>query len=221
MEVFAAGDYGDKGKFAVGDVEKIAADYNPALHEAPVTLDHATSGPAFGWVSKAIAKGAKLLAVADIVDELAEMIKGGRYKKRSVEFTKLKETGRTYLYAVSFLGAMVPTVKGMRNIELSGARDSIEFAEKAEVFTMENTLKDERAKFTRRVMAQAIAGGRDRASALRFACVYTGATPDELETPADDPREKLYRKVKGAALVGGKSEIEAERYARSWSGFNG
>ena len=41
LEIFRAGDYGDKGSWGEGELDQLAADYDPALHEAPVTLDHA------------------------------------------------------------------------------------------------------------------------------------------------------------------------------------
>jgi len=40
LEVFRAGDYGPKGQWGEAELEQLAEDYNPAMHEAPVTLDH-------------------------------------------------------------------------------------------------------------------------------------------------------------------------------------
>ncbi|GAB4321207.1 MAG: hypothetical protein Kow0059_15800 [Candidatus Sumerlaeia bacterium] len=115
LEVFRAGDYGDKGCWTEADLARIAADYDPALHEAPVTLDHAQSGPAWGWVRALRAAGPMLLAtVHQVSDQLAAWLHEGRFKKRSIElYTVFPATGRPYLRALSFLGAAVPEVKGL------------------------------------------------------------------------------------------------------------
>src|SRR5690606_32066987 len=48
LEIFRAGDYGPRGRWSEADLDRLAAGYDPALHEAPVTLDHAQTGPALG-----------------------------------------------------------------------------------------------------------------------------------------------------------------------------
>ena len=45
LEVFRAGDFGDKGVGDEAKLDQIATDYDPATHEAPVTLDHAQTDP--------------------------------------------------------------------------------------------------------------------------------------------------------------------------------
>jgi hypothetical protein len=115
LEVFRAGDYGEKGRWDEGDLDRIAADYDPALHEAPVTLDHAQGGPALGWVAAVRRVGDRLVArLRGLNLKLLELLRQGAFKKRSVEiYPALRETGRPYLRAVSFLGAAVPEVKGL------------------------------------------------------------------------------------------------------------
>ena len=115
VEVFRAGDYGAKGVWGEGELERIASDYDPALHEAPVTLDHAQQGPALGWVEALRRVGDRLVArLRGLNGRLVELIREGSFKKRSVEiYPALRETGRPYLRAVSFLGASVPEVKGL------------------------------------------------------------------------------------------------------------
>ena len=49
LEVFRAGDYGAKGAWSEETLDRLVADYDSGLHEAPVTLDHAQRGPALGW----------------------------------------------------------------------------------------------------------------------------------------------------------------------------
>ncbi|MCE5230882.1 hypothetical protein LLG95_14995 [bacterium] len=115
VEVFRAGDYGAKGRWDEAAIDAIAGDYDPSLHEAPVTVDHAQSGPALGWVEALRRVGDRLVARLRITSaKLIEMVRGGAFKKRSVEiYPELRETGRPYLRAVSFLGAAAPEVKGL------------------------------------------------------------------------------------------------------------
>lgn len=120
MEVFRAGDYGLKGHWTEEDLDAMASDYDPDIHEAPLTLDHAQSGPAFGWVAGLRRSGDRLMAaVSGVPKAVAEMIRTGAYKKRSVELIRaFRDTGgqRPYLRAVSLLGAAVPEVKGLRPV---------------------------------------------------------------------------------------------------------
>lgn len=115
VEVFRAGDYGAKGRYGEAELEAIAADYDPARHEAPVTLDHRQEGPADGWVSGLRRAGDRLLAtLARLSPRLRDLLAAGAYKKRSVElYRAFRATGRPYIKAVSFLGAAAPEVKGL------------------------------------------------------------------------------------------------------------
>ena len=118
LEVFRAGDHGERGQWGEEVLEQIAADYDPALHEAPVTVDHAQSGPALGWVEGLRRAGDVLIARLRSLDPgFAALIRRGAFKKRSVElYPTLRETGRPYLRAVSFLGACPPAVKGLADV---------------------------------------------------------------------------------------------------------
>jgi hypothetical protein len=120
IEIFKVGDYGEKGNYSESDLDGIVKDYDPKLHEAPVTVDHKREGPAYGWVKGLKRVGEKLVAViANMAEELAEAVRGKKYVKVSVEiYLKMKETGRPYLRAVSFLGAQIPEVKGLAAVEL-------------------------------------------------------------------------------------------------------
>lgn len=120
IEIFRAGDYGERGIYTEDDLEAIACGYNPALHEAPVTLDHAQSGPALGWVEALRRAGGSLFArLRGVGSSLLGLLREGSYKKRSVElYPQFAETGKPYLRAVSFLGAAVPQVKGMADPQL-------------------------------------------------------------------------------------------------------
>jgi hypothetical protein len=123
LEVFKAGDYGPKGMWGKAELDGLAEDYDPKLHEAPVTVDHAQRGPALGWVAGLRRVGDRLVArLKGVSEKLMEMIRAGAFKKRSVEiYPALKESGRPYLRAVSFLGAASPEVKGLADPELPEA----------------------------------------------------------------------------------------------------
>ncbi len=125
VEVFRAGDYGPKGRWGEEELERLAADYDPALHEAPVTVDHAQAGPALGWVEAVRRVGDRLVARLRLTSaRLMELIRGEGFKKRSVEiYPALRETGRPYLRAVSFLGAAAPEVKGLADPALEGVAE--------------------------------------------------------------------------------------------------
>jgi hypothetical protein len=117
MEVFRAGSY-PQGDVSEADLDDIVATYDPALHEAPVTLDHATSGPALGWVASLSRVGDRLVArLRDVSGKLKELVGSGAYRKRSAEiYLDFAGTGRKYLRAVTFLGAGVPEVKGLAEV---------------------------------------------------------------------------------------------------------
>ncbi|CAN5193175.1 hypothetical protein BH09SUM1_BH09SUM1_07200 [soil metagenome] len=115
VEVFRSGDYGPKGVYTPDDLATIARDYDPADHEAPVTLDHAQHGPAHGWVTRLRSLGDRLLAtLTNLSPSLSDALRSQRFKKRSVElYRQHPRTGRPYLKAISFLGAAPPEVKGL------------------------------------------------------------------------------------------------------------
>jgi len=136
LEIFRAGQYGPKGEWNEQALEGLARDYDAAIHEAPVTLDHAQSGPALGWVDSVQRVGDRLVAkLHDLNPAFTDLVKQGAFKKRSVElYPAATHSGRPYLKAVSFLGAAVPAVKGLRDVLLSDATGAIHF---------EQTLQDD------------------------------------------------------------------------------
>ena len=123
VEVFRAGEY-PQGTFTKEDVQVIASRYDEEFLEAPVTTDHAQTGPAFGWVSDVKAEGENLLVkFKELSKAMAEAINESLFKNRSVELFKDLEGG-AYLKAVSFLGAQTPQVKGLEPIgEISFSED--------------------------------------------------------------------------------------------------
>lgn len=128
FEVFKAGVY-PQGKFTKKDVAEIAKNYDPNFCEAPITIDHIQSGPAYGWVETVKADGDKLkVSFKDIPAEFEKDVKDGKYKKVSVELYRNLEGKGAYLKAVSFLGAAIPQVKGLEPIKfMESESDTYEF----------------------------------------------------------------------------------------------
>lgn len=117
FEVFKAGNY-PQGKFTKAEVEELAKNYDPSFCEAPITLDHEQKGPAYGWVENLKEDGGVLKATfKDLSDDLKEFVNQGKYKKISIEIYRELEGKKPYLKAVSFLGASIPQVKGMKSVE--------------------------------------------------------------------------------------------------------
>ena len=121
IEVFKAGDYGDKGTYGREELEKIAANYDPQLHEAPVVVGHPREdSPAYGWIEALRVGGngmPNLEAKLRQVDEGFEaLVKGGKFKQRSVAlYADLAGKG-LYLRHLGFLGAAPPEVKGLKSV---------------------------------------------------------------------------------------------------------
>ena len=128
FEVFKTGTY-PQGKFSKKDLEQIASNYDPKFCEAPVTIDHVQSGPAYGWIDNVKAENDKLkVSFKDVPEEFEKEVNAGKYKKVSVELYKNLEGRGHYLKAVSFLGAAAPQVKGLEPIKFMDAEaDFYEF----------------------------------------------------------------------------------------------
>lgn len=137
-EVFKAGKY-PQGKFTKKEIAEIAKNYDPKFCEAPITIDHQQSGPAYGWVDTVKADGDKLkVAFKDVPQEFEKDVNDGKYKKVSVELYRNLEGKGAYLKAVSFLGAATPQVKGLEPIKfMESESDTYEFESEddAEQFT--------------------------------------------------------------------------------------
>lgn len=137
-EVFKAGKY-PQGKFTKKEIAEIAKNYDPKFCEAPITLDHQQSGPAYGWVDTVKAEGDKLkVAFKDMPEDFQKDVNDGKYKKVSVELYRNLEGKGAYLKAVSFLGAATPQVKGLEPIKfMESESDIYEFdsADEPEEFT--------------------------------------------------------------------------------------
>ena len=124
IEVFRAGDYGERGNWTAGDLDRLAATYDSRLHAAPVVLGHpAEDAPAYGWVKRLRRAGQSLWAQLEKVDPLLEsLLRAGRFAQRSVALYKLFPlTGGPYLRHLGFLGAAPPAVKGLAPVRFAEA----------------------------------------------------------------------------------------------------
>jgi hypothetical protein len=111
-------------------IDQAVASFNAAEHEPPVVVGHPKdNAPAFGWVEglKAEVKdGGKVLLAKfrEVVPEFEELVKAGRYKKRSAAFYP---DGR--LRHVGFLGAVPPAIKGLADLKFEEGEQYIEFSD--------------------------------------------------------------------------------------------
>ena len=116
-------------EFSEADLNGMAASYDPALREAPLTVGHPENNlPAYGWV-KGVARnadGVLVMTPHQVEPQFAEMVQAGRFKKRSASFyppaaANNPTPGKWYLRHVAFLGAQPPAVAGLKDIQFSTA----------------------------------------------------------------------------------------------------
>jgi hypothetical protein len=140
IEIFRAGRHTDMHGRQVEvtreDIADMASAYDPEKSEAPLVVGHPrTNAPAYGWARGLVAQGDLLLAQPHQVDaDFAEMVKAGRFKKRSASFflPDAKDNpvpGKWYLRHIGFLGAAAPAVKGLKDAQFAGDNEGVvEFA---------------------------------------------------------------------------------------------
>jgi hypothetical protein len=127
FEVFRAGTHtamdGQRLSFSRGDLEAIAAAYDPAAREAPLVAGHPKhDDPAYGWLDRLEVKGDTLVAHPKQVDSaFAEMVRKGRFKHRSIALLPPGSPGNPsatahYPKHIGFLGAQPPAVQGLKPI---------------------------------------------------------------------------------------------------------
>jgi len=124
IEIFRAGDYAERGRWAPEQLDLLAAAYDPRLHAAPVVLGHpADDAPAYAWVKRLRRAGHSLWAQLEKVDPLFEaLLRAGRFAQRSVAlYTHFPATGGPYLRHLGFLGAASPAVKGLAPVRFADA----------------------------------------------------------------------------------------------------
>jgi len=156
IEVFRAGDYGEKGAYTEADLDRLAASYNPALHEAPVVVGHPEiDAPAYGWVEGLRRNVDRLEAKLRQVDPgFEELVKQGRFKQRSVALYDDLGGKGLYLRHLGFLGAAPPEVKGLKSIfHDDQAKGFVEITEEdvMDVTELKRTFSEALSEFAERV----------------------------------------------------------------------
>ncbi len=143
IEIFRAGthrdDAGNTHHFTRAQLAEMAASYNAELREAPLTVGHPKDNlPAYGWVAKVYVNEAGNLAIDphQVDPQFAQMVKDGRFKKRSASFypptaPHNPTPGKWYLRHVAFLGAQPPAVAGLKDIGFADAGEAVSFSETA------------------------------------------------------------------------------------------
>ncbi len=117
-KVFTAGKF-PQGDVTEQDLKEIADNYDPDFHEAPLTLNHKSDGPAMGWVNKVVATGKDLFVGFKTVSDKAKEITGnGEYKRPSIEISNYDGKGK-YLRAVSLV--LFPAVKNLPDMQFKTA----------------------------------------------------------------------------------------------------
>jgi len=131
IEVFRAGTHtamnGTTRTWTEQDLDDAVAAYDPAQHEAPLVVGHPQdNAPAYGWVAAVKREGSRLLIQPHQLDPaFREMVKTGRFKKRSISFY-----ADGSIRHIGFLGAQPPAVKGLKDVQFSqdGEAVTVEWA---------------------------------------------------------------------------------------------
>ncbi|HEY6232814.1 MAG TPA: hypothetical protein VIW64_16235 [Pyrinomonadaceae bacterium] len=116
---------GDIVKIDTAFLEAVVRNYDPKLHEAPMVIDHPESdGPAYGYVAELRVNNGRLeRRFSQVQPEFEEIVRRGLFKKRSDAFyldPKDSPNGKApYLRHCGFLGAKVPAIKGIADIQFS------------------------------------------------------------------------------------------------------
>lgn len=220
LELFRAGDYGNKGSYSAADIDSMIANYNPATHEAPIVMGHPEhDAPAFGWIDQLKRDGDTLLGMPrQVPADFEELVKTGRFKKRSISF--YRTASGPALRHVGFLGAMPPEVKGLADAKFSSADfEAIEFKEE-QGMTPEDVKKSfmESLKefFSEMLPKKAANTGTDQeaidkavaAVTTRFESKFT-----ELQTSLD-AEKKAREKAEQSAATGAQSSFAEKQIAR-------
>jgi hypothetical protein len=141
LQIFRKGKHtstsGAQIEFSDADLLAAVANYDPKVHEAPITIGHPKDNkPAFGWIgSLAFADPHVEAEAVQVAPEFAELVSQGRFKKISASWytpdsPHNPKPGAYYLRHVAFLGAQPPAVKGLRDVNFAdGEGGYVEFAD--------------------------------------------------------------------------------------------
>jgi len=202
IAMFRTGDYGEKGKFSIEDLDAMTASYDVNYLQAPVTVDHQQTGPALGWITRVYREGDLLMGDWDLHPDTVTAIKEGRYTRRSIEFYR-KHTmpdGRIvpYVKACSILGAATPHAKGMPPIQFSesaGQSIAIDFSDTTP-FTGTETMHDHLTETAAHRLAETLVA---KGYYPTFHQAYEYAKTQKLPSPRNDtypkPTAELSKKI--------------------------
>ena len=105
---------------------------------APMVLGHGkrkTEDAALGAITAVHIDGEVLLGDAEFSPELVDLIRSRKFFNRSVEVSVGPDGEPERLLAVSWLGGILPAVKGLAPVELAGGKSAVVcFAEGSELF---------------------------------------------------------------------------------------
>ena len=105
-------------------LKSVAENYTPDTHEAPAVIGHPKDNhPAYAWAESLSfddGEGVLYANFDQVEPQFAQLIKDGRFKKRSASFYPPNHPsnptpGSPYLRHVGFLGAQPPAVKGLKD----------------------------------------------------------------------------------------------------------
>lgn len=224
FEIFRAGrqidDAGVVHEITAEDLAASAAAYDPAKHEAPLTIGHpASDRPAWGWVKRVVPGQPALVAEpGGVQPQFEEWVSKGFWKKRSAAFYPPSSPhnpvpGVWYLRHVAFLGAQPPAVKGMADVQFAAsAEGTVSFSERSEYTTArlfrrlrDWLIGDRGLEAADQVLSEwDVAALEDEARRAQDATPGFAETPPAVpgkNTPCDAPQAPGPGNVKGAAPV--------------------
>lgn len=148
LEIFRGGEQTDSAgrtrTWTAEELDQIIGNYS-SDDPAPAVIGHPkTDDPAYGWVDQLKREGKTLLAkFREVEPQFAEMVKQGRFKKRSVSIAKNRD-GEFFLRHVGWLGAAKPAVQGLAHPTFAD--------DAAEVFEFEAPVDWRTPNFLKRVV---------------------------------------------------------------------
>lgn len=160
VEIFRAGNYGDKGNWTPEKIDQVVANLEATnaegqrLHTPMAVFGHPKhDDPAHAAVSALKREGEILLAkFTKTSDHLEKSVQDGRFPNRSAAFYLDPQGCGPILRHVGFLGAMPPEVKGLAPVQFFDGGDyvSIDFKEE--------TVSNQNPEDTKRGIREAVEG---------------------------------------------------------------
>lgn len=223
IEIFRAGrhidDAGVAHNFSEADVDGMAASYNPALREAPLTVGHpADNLPAYGWVKSVARNAGGVLTIAphNVEPQFAEMVAARRFPKRSASFYPPQAPnnptpGKWYLRHVAFLGAQPPAIAGLKDIQFSAgdADGAVNFSESVTTTETVTQESDDMSKELQEKLDKAEADLK-AANAARITAETNAATATKAATDAEAKATSFAEKARTDRKAGFVSFAEAQ-----------